>query len=312
MGDQPGDTGGDGPRVDVFDDALSVLGDETRLRILRVLATVVNEQGMGSGLSFSELRDRTGVADSGRFNYHLGELREQFVTKVDDEYVARFPGLAVVAAMHAGTYRDSDGVDETATETTYTCPRRGCSRTAAARYGSEQLFSGVWLECPEHGRFDQYPVPPGAREGRMLGELVEAAYLRAHTSIDLGRQGVCLECWGTVTVEFPVSVEPPTQLPDDVLWTAVACERCFNQLRPPLRNVFLTHPLVNGLLYEHGYDPLSAAQAVTSPDGDIDCETELLDAETPRAQLHFEIGQDALTLTVDESCEVLSHERILG
>jgi DNA-binding transcriptional ArsR family regulator len=41
----------------------SVVGDETRLRILVALARAVDDEG-ASGLSFSELRERVGVADS--------------------------------------------------------------------------------------------------------------------------------------------------------------------------------------------------------------------------------------------------------
>jgi DNA-binding transcriptional ArsR family regulator len=53
-----GDHGGLSP-----DAAFSVLGDETRLRILRTLGDATDL------LSFSELRERLGRPDSGQFNY---------------------------------------------------------------------------------------------------------------------------------------------------------------------------------------------------------------------------------------------------
>lgn len=308
----PRDRGETEPSVVVFDDALGVLGGETRLRILLALAAEANERGMGAGLSFSTLRERVGVRDSGRFNYHLGELRGEFVLKDGDEYVARFPGLAVAAAMYAGTYRDTELSGEAVTETGFRCPREGCSRTAEAQYGSDGLLSGVWMECPEHGRFDRYPVPPGAREGRTLEELVETAYRRAHTNINLGRQGICLECWGSVSVTFPSDPGEGQESPDRFLWTELSCERCWNQLSPPLRNVLVTHPLVIGLFYEHDAGPLAAARELTGPGDDVVCETELIERDPPTARVRIEVGDDTLSMTVDENCAVVDHERTSG
>lgn len=61
-------------------DALSVLADETRLEVLRALAEAER------ALSFSELRKRAGVDDSGRFNYHLERLCEYFIRETADGY----------------------------------------------------------------------------------------------------------------------------------------------------------------------------------------------------------------------------------
>ncbi len=94
------------PAVGSFDEIVSVVGDETRLRILVALARAVDDDGP-SGPSFSDLRDRVGVGDSGRFNYHLEKLRDTFVTKVEDRYVAREPGLRIVTSMYAGRYDDT-------------------------------------------------------------------------------------------------------------------------------------------------------------------------------------------------------------
>lgn len=73
-------------------DALAVLGDETRIAILRVLAEAEEP------LPFSELRRRAEISDPGRFNYHLSELREYFVREQDGGYTLREAGSRVVAA----------------------------------------------------------------------------------------------------------------------------------------------------------------------------------------------------------------------
>lgn len=73
-------------------DALSVLGDETRMAILRELADAED------ALPFSELRRRVGISDTGRFNYHLGKLCEYFVRDTDEGYELGHAGTRIVDA----------------------------------------------------------------------------------------------------------------------------------------------------------------------------------------------------------------------
>lgn len=89
------------------DDAFAVLGNETRMEILQTL-------GKGDEpLSFSELRDRVGMRDSGQFNYHLGKLQGHFIRKVDDEYELRGAGRRVVEAVLSGALTDDPVVEPT-------------------------------------------------------------------------------------------------------------------------------------------------------------------------------------------------------
>lgn len=97
-------------------DALSALASEHRIAILRELAAA------DEPLSFSALRERIGMRDTGRFNYHLGELRGRFVRERDGGYVLGHAGERVVlaaadldpegAASLAEGWRDDDGRDD--------------------------------------------------------------------------------------------------------------------------------------------------------------------------------------------------------
>lgn len=62
-------------------DTLGLLSDETRVRIVLALEAAPEE-----GLRFSELRERSGVEDAGRFNYHLEQLRGNLVGKSGKTY----------------------------------------------------------------------------------------------------------------------------------------------------------------------------------------------------------------------------------
>ncbi|WP_255168656.1 DUF7347 domain-containing protein [Natrononativus amylolyticus] len=64
-----------------------LLGEETRLRIVRELYRHRREEPDEPGLSFSALGARVGVEDTGRFNYHLGRLRGSLVEKRAGRYV---------------------------------------------------------------------------------------------------------------------------------------------------------------------------------------------------------------------------------
>jgi DNA-binding transcriptional ArsR family regulator len=89
--------------------ALAALGNEHRIRILRALAAA------DEPLSFSELRQRVGIDDTGRFNYHLNELCGRFVRDGKAGYELGYTGERVVLAATdldpeaATTAEDSNG-----------------------------------------------------------------------------------------------------------------------------------------------------------------------------------------------------------
>ncbi len=73
-------------------DALEVLGNEIRMATLRELAEA------DGPLSFTELRERVGVRDTGKFNYHLTKLCSYFVRETDGGYELGHAGSRVIAA----------------------------------------------------------------------------------------------------------------------------------------------------------------------------------------------------------------------
>jgi len=62
------------------EDAFSLVANETRMDVLKALWEADGPR------SFSALRERVGVRDSGQFNYHLGKLVGHFVRKTADGY----------------------------------------------------------------------------------------------------------------------------------------------------------------------------------------------------------------------------------
>lgn len=116
--------------------AFSVLGSETRLKILQVL-------GEADGpLSFSTLRETVGTADSGQFNYHLHKLEGLFVRKTDGGYVLRQAGRRIIEAILSGTLTDDTTLEPTPTDS----PCYFCGAPVAVSY-SEEWVSMYCTDC---------------------------------------------------------------------------------------------------------------------------------------------------------------------
>jgi len=86
-------------------DELAVLGNEIRMSILRELA-----DAEGS-LSFTELRERVGIRDTGKFNYHLTKLCEYFVRQTESGYELGHAGTRVITAA-SSVVPSEDGADD--------------------------------------------------------------------------------------------------------------------------------------------------------------------------------------------------------
>jgi len=298
---------GDDPALDAgvgsFDEIVSVVGDETRLRILIVLTRAV-EEGDSPGLSFSELRDRVGVEDSGRFNYHLDKLRDTFVAKVDDRYVARGPGRRVVTSMYAGRYDDT--AEEWTVETPSSCHQ--CGEPLRASYKRRRFGSTLLLECPEHGQHDRLPLLPGATEGREPLEVVRVAYRYAMSQIRMAHAGICSECLGPTSVTYPADPVTST-FPDDRIPTRISCDRCWLHMGPPVQNFVLMTPRVRGRLRAHGYGLLESMNAVKRPAGPVAYESTLVSETPARATVRFGFPEETITVTVDDQCRVVEFDR---
>ena len=79
---------------------IDLLGDETCLGIIDAL---YREQRVGSTpIAFSALCDRTGIEDTGQFNYHLTRLRGPFVAKGPEGYSLTPAGRAVGQLLTGG------------------------------------------------------------------------------------------------------------------------------------------------------------------------------------------------------------------
>ncbi|WP_162562463.1 DUF7351 domain-containing protein [Salinigranum rubrum] len=192
--------------------AFGRLADATRLDVLCAL-----DAARGRSVSFSDLRARVGVDDSGQFNYHLSRLRPHFVEKSDDGYRLTAAGRQVVRAVAAGRF--TADVSFEAFEHESRCHR--CETPLRVSYRDERLR----FRCPACARevLDVGFPASGARE-RTPPQVVDAFARFSYHRVAGVRDGVCPDCWGStegwVTDEVPSAVDEPAA----VVFECAVCE----------------------------------------------------------------------------------------
>ncbi|UVE50707.1 winged helix-turn-helix domain-containing protein [Haloferax larsenii] len=276
--------------------AFSLLADETRLAIVRALANATD-----TPLTFSELRERVGTIDSGRFNYHLGKLTGRFVEKTDDGYELRLAGQLVFGAILAGSYSRGDDVGPIPLDPP--CPM--CGGDIEATYADERIT----VQCTECDKpLVDVGIPPGVFEGYDIEELPAVADRYTRTLFSQARAGFCITCRGTFEGRLVRSGDDSRNdvIFDDV-HAAYSCDRCNDELVTGVGMVYLDHPAVVSFYYDHDIDlsqpHLWGTAWRTMPD------IETVSDDPLRAEVTFEVDDDTLTLRIDEDLNVLDVAR---
>lgn len=164
-------SGSDRTRWHPPEEAFSILGNETRMGILQALWD-------DDRLSFSELRERVGAADSGNFNYHLNRLADHFIRRTEEGYELRYGGEQVIRAVLMGSITEDPNLRPV--EIDAKCPY--CGSAVEMRYEDDRLM--VRCTCCDGIVSGEYPVgtymsynfPPAGLRGRTPEEVLDAAH----------------------------------------------------------------------------------------------------------------------------------------
>ncbi|MFC6785627.1 winged helix-turn-helix domain-containing protein [Halobaculum halobium] len=156
------------------EDSFAVVGNETRLSILRVLheRASIGDRSEYS-VPFTELREAVGEPDSGKFSYHLNQLLGEFVEKRPEGYAIRYPGKELVRTVESGAVEAaSPAVSEPTDASCYLC---GAPIAVAYTNGyvSAQCTScsgALGFDYMPEGALSSIPAPPAA-----VGTDVDAA-----------------------------------------------------------------------------------------------------------------------------------------
>lgn len=277
-------------------EAFGLVASETRFAVLRALWELTTGTGEASA-SFTDLREASGIRDSGQFNYHLDQLTPQFVRKTDGAYQLTTAGRRVVGAAFSGGLTDTETTVEP--RPVRDCPE--CGGTIALQYVDGQ----VRVACGDCGTHEADMHAPPALVATVDADELETLlgkYLL--TEIQRQNRGFCLYCGGPLEAEFRRDDEG--RLREE--WSvSFSCEVCGHVSYSIVTGVVLDHPAVVSLLHEAGIDlretPLWNLEPLLSA-------TERVAAADPlRVETTIETDDAALTLRLDESLSVVEYER---
>lgn len=300
-------------------EAFAALGHEIRVGILQALAESTRVE---RPLSFSTLRERVGTVDSAKFNYHLGELVDHFVTKRGDGYDLQPAGERVAEAVLSGAVTEDPVIERVPIDAS--CPYCGAGVELSYRdertvtycpdcSGAFELSSGrVEKDVPEgYGFLGYLDLPPAGVEGRDP-TAVHGAALEWHLAEQsLAAAGTCPRC--SAEMEAWLSLCEDHERGDGACSTcghryaahhSGRCTNCVYSRRATFGTALLDSPALQRFLADHGVN-------LVSPSHDefaefvLDYDEEIRRADPFEAAFTFTAGADALTLTVDDDLDVV-------
>lgn len=282
----------DTPTSPASDAAFELVGNETRLAILRALWTMPDDT-----VSFSELRRAAGNPDSGQFNYHLKKLLGTFVQKTDDGYKPLHTGKQLITTILAGTIEDIPEINAVPID-------GSCSLCGGGLYMSYQGEEAK-VECGPCGKIQMLEeVPPVAFANRSPGDAVYALDRWVLGRAKLMTEGVCPTC--ASTVKTTVFETRRTRERDyDYVRVRHECSTCSYECDVPiwLYVLIVNHPAVVSFYYEHGID-VTALTAWERTNHGNDSVVEVHSKDPIRVDVTLSLDEDTLRLTLDEQLRV--------
>lgn len=301
---------GDGGGSEVTaDEAFAQVANKTRFDIIEALWEA--SQSGEAPVSFSDLRDRTGIADSGQFNYHLGELVPRFVRDTEEGYALTYAGRQVIGAAVSGIYTDTERthVDAISVGTCLLCDGQ-----LEAQYAEGRMI----VECGDCGLTvtDGLGAPPVVAAGHDRENLPAVFNRFLISSLQTTIRGFCGICSGRVDV----SVIPPDEIqsspgPDgeqeeddslEFFTVRTECQECGQRHHGVVGPYLLDHPAVIGFLYDAGIDIRESY--LWELDWLFEPHAKPISEDPLRLEVTIEAEGETLTLTVDDSLQVVDHE----
>ncbi|WP_267643265.1 DUF7351 domain-containing protein [Haloarchaeobius amylolyticus] len=269
--------------------ALGALADEARIDILLAL-------WQSDPLGFATLQEAAGFADSGRFNYHLDKLVDQFVAKTDDAYHLTPSGAKAVDLVLDERFGPAPApIDQPAGAD---CPR--CDTELRARYEDGDLE----LACPACETLVHYGYfPPRGRATRDPDAFLDAYSQRLWRDFTLAHRGVCPHCSGRMD----------TRVEADLDWyldyaAKSTCHDCGATVGSTIGLRLLADPSVVAFLGDHGIH--ADERRFWTFDFCLDDDgVRVRSTDPPRYLVPVAAGDETLEVTVDASAAVVETAR---
>lgn len=272
------------------EDVFALLGNETRVNILRALWDAPE-----SRMAFSDLYDSVELNDTGQFNYHLGKLTGTFVKKTDEGYELSFAGEQVIGAVLSGVYTETRNIDPIDIDD----PCHYCGGQLRAHYSDEF----VRIECDDCEMFvTNFDVPPGILDGRDRADLPFVFNQWIKSKFIQMLSGFCPACIGPITTTIDSDPDEPFR----TVSVEHRCTRCGNTGASHIGAAFIDHPALVQFHDEHDIDlrttPLWQVEWLFEDHATIVSDDPL------RIRVTATIDGDTLSLLVDDDLTVIEVE----
>lgn len=283
------------------EEAFGLVANELRFEIVEALWNAETDDERP--LSFSDLRERVGLRDSGQFNYHLDKLTPRFVRKVAEGYELTYAGKQVVGAAVSGTYTDADVTIDP--HVVGSCP--ACEAPVELAYES----GAIVIECTECDLSitDGMPAPPVLAAHNDQADLPAVFTGLLRSRLVTINEGVCTLCGGPIdSTPLPFADSEMSFDPGEGhVGVAHHCRVCDREAHSAIDLTVVEHPAVVALLHERGVDvralPLWEMDWLGDDTATVESE------DPPRVRVDVERGGERVRLHVDDDCEVVDYER---
>lgn len=301
------------------DEAFSVLGDETRLRILQVLGEA------GEPVVFSELFELVGYEDSSNFNYHLDKLVGHFVAKTNHGYRLRQAGRRINEAILSGAVTNDR--DLQLTELDEECPL--CSAAIKVGYRQERVemycteCSGIFeadnaavRHLGEDGYLGHMSLPPVGVTTRNPAEILETAWTWKHLDVLADSSGVCSRCSAPLDHRVTVCEEHSTNgrscdrcQREYATQFIVQCTNCTYEMQAIAPGVLLANTELLDFLTDHGINPITPDPVTGAMETIANYREEICSIDPFKGKFTFTVDEEALTVTLNEELTVVEAVR---
>jgi len=297
------------------DEAFSVLGDETRLQILQRL-------GEADGpLMFSELFGRIDYDDTANFSYHLDKLAGHFLRESDEGYELRQSGRRIVEAVLSGAVTDDPVLEPIETERR--CPL--CGAPIEVSYDQDRVgmycteCSGLFGQTdPRENQFGRSGhlgnmlLPPAGVRERTATSVLETAWAWGHLEIYARASGFCPRC--SAPVAYSVNVCEDHDAADGACGRCgrryaghrtVRCTGCIYEKDGLVSGRVLSNTEFLAFLTAHGINPITPDSFNRPIEVMANYEENVVSTDPFVGRYTYTIGENSITLTVDEDLSVV-------
>jgi hypothetical protein len=223
-------------------------------------------------------------------------LTSQFVRKVDGEYALTTAGRQNVGGAVSGVYTDR----ETSMEPQHVgdCPE--CGGPIETQYEQGRMLV-TCRDCDLHlSDMHAPPVLVATHDAETLPAVLSKHLL---TEVQRMNRGFCVHCGGPLER----SIVPREREGFDDWNVRFTCRACGGQMSSVVTGGVVDHPVVVAFLHEAGIDYRETPVWELDP---VLNATETVVSEEPlQIETTLETGGRALTLTIDDTLDVIEYER---